>query len=260
MRPIAFSAGPVTVRWYGIAYAVALIVGLIIINSEVRRKGLDLTVNDTIDFILIVFPLGLIGARAFYVAFNLDYFLDHPLTVFGITPGAGFGIAGLAIHGGLIGGIIGVLIFVKLKSVEFWDFADALAPALILGQAIGRVGNFLNGDAYGYPTDLPWGVVFKQGTAAGMKYPGQALHPAMLYEMIANLIIFVVLWRLRLEGYKSGFIISMYFILYSIGRALTSVFRAGSLWIGPVRSAHVLSVLLIIGFGAFIYVRKLYLR
>ncbi len=260
MHPIAFTLGPITVRWYGVAYAVALIFALIILRSEVDRKGLDLTFNDVVDFFLIVFPLGLIGGRLYYVLFNLDYFRARPLSIIGLNAGGGFGISGMAIHGGLIGGLIGVFIYVKLKEVPFWDFADALAPALILGQAIGRVGNFLNGDAYGFPTDLPWGVKFKPNTAGGMKFPDQALHPAMLYEMVANLMVFFVLWRLRKRGYRSGFIISLYFILYSVGRSISSVFRAGSLWFGPIRAAHVISIVLIVGFGTFIYVKKLYVR
>ncbi|MBS3812698.1 prolipoprotein diacylglyceryl transferase [Candidatus Bipolaricaulota bacterium] len=260
MRPIAFTLGPLTVRWYGVAYAVALIFGLVLLRSEVDRKGLDLDFNDVVDFFLIVFPLGLVGGRIYYVLFNLGYFLDRPLSIIGLNPGSGFGVSGLAIHGGLIGGLIGLSVYVKIKDVPFWDFADALAPALILGQAIGRVGNFLNGDAYGFPTDLPWGVRFKANTAGGMKFPDQALHPAMLYEMIANLIIFFLLWRLRKRGYRSGFIISLYFVLYSAGRSVTSVFRAGSLWFGPIRAPHVVSALLVLGFGGLIYCRRLYRR
>lgn len=260
MRPIAFSLGPVTVRWYGIAYAGALIVALVVVNMEIRRKGLDLDFNDLIDFVLIVFPLGLIGGRIYYVAFHLPYFQRHPLSLIGVSGGEVTGISGLAIHGGLIGGALGLFLFVKIKDVSFWDFSDALAPALILGQAIGRIGNFLNGDAYGFPTDLPWGVKFKPNTAGGLKFPGQPLHPAMLYEMIINLIIFAVLWKLRNRGYRSGFIISLYFILYSAGRSITSVFRAGSLWFGPVRAAHVVSIVLIVGFGLFIYCGQLYRR
>ncbi|MBS3814219.1 prolipoprotein diacylglyceryl transferase [Candidatus Bipolaricaulota bacterium] len=260
MNPIAFHIGPLSVRWYGIAYAVALVVSLRVLHLETDRKGLGLDLTDLIDFVLIGFPLGLLGARIYYALFYFDYFLDHPLLLFGIGEQGQFGLSGLAIHGGLIGGLIGLIIFVKLKRVGFWEFADALAPGLILGQAIGRVGNFLNGDAYGFPTDLPWGVVFGTNTAAGARFPDQKLHPTMLYELMLNLLIFLVLWRLRTREYRRGFIVSLYFILYSIGRSFVSFFRAGSLWIGPIRAAHLISILVVGGFGYYIWSRGLYRR
>lgn len=258
MHPIAFTWGPLTVRWYGVAYAVALIFGLLLFHYEVSRKRIELEFNDIIDLALIVFPLALLGGRLYYVLFNLSFFLDQPLAIVGLNGGTGFGISGLAIHGGLIGGLIGLILYSRIKDVSFWNVTDALAPGVVLGQAIGRVGNFLNGDAYGWPTNLPWGVEFKLNTPGGMRYPHQPLHPAMLYEMIANLLIFFVLWRLRTRGYKAGFLTSLYFILYSVGRSITSVFRAGSLWVGPIRAAHIISILIIIGFGVFIYAKGLY--
>ena len=258
MHPVAFSVGSVTVRWYGIAYAVALLASLAILRHEVRRKGMKLDFNDLVDFVLISFPLGLVGARLYYALFYLDYFRRNPLSLFGLGGDGGFGLSGLAIHGGLMGGLVGLLIFVRWKRVELREFFDALAPALILGQAIGRAGNLLNGDAYGYPTDLPWGIVFRANTAAGNKFPDQSLHPAMVYEMILNLLIFFFLWRLRKGEYKPGFIGVTYLITYSVGRSLVSFFRAGSLWIGPIRAAHLISIL-IVGWSIYYLIdRKLY--
>ncbi|MFW6006157.1 MAG: prolipoprotein diacylglyceryl transferase [Candidatus Bipolaricaulota bacterium] len=259
MKPIAFTLGPLTVRWYGVTYAVALLIGLGILNQEVKRKGLDLVLNDLIDFILLSFPLGLIGARIYYALFHLDYFRRAPIVFFGLGRGNGFGLSGLAIHGGLIGGLVGLFIFVKWKNVELRKFADALAPALILGQAIGRLGNFLNGDAFGYPTELPWGIVFPENTAAGTKFPNQSLHPTMIYEMILDLVIFYFLWRLRKGKYKPGFISVSYLITYSIGRSIVSFFRAGSLWIGPIRAAHLASILIVAWSVYYLIARKLYL-
>lgn len=257
MHPIAFRAGTLTVRWYGIAYAVALLVVLAVLRSESRRKQFELELNDLIDFILLVFPLGLIGARLYYALFYLDFFRDNPLALVGIG-GGGFGLAGLAIHGGLIGGLIGLVVYSWWKGVDILEFADALAPALVLGQAIGRLGNFMNGDAYGYPTDAPWGIKFAKNTAAGTEFPGQKLHPTMLYEFGLNLLIFVTLWWLRRRGYKKGFVLSLYFILYSVGRSVISFYRAGSLWIGPIRAAHLISIVIVAGAGYFIWQGKLY--
>lgn len=117
MDPVAFRLGSLTVRWYGIAYAVALLVGLEILRREVSRKELDLDFNDLIDFVLISFPLGLVGARIYYAIFYLDYFRRNPLALFGFGGGGGFGLSGLAIHGGLIGGLAGLL---RLMMKEIW--------------------------------------------------------------------------------------------------------------------------------------------
>ncbi|MFB6290391.1 MAG: prolipoprotein diacylglyceryl transferase [Candidatus Bipolaricaulia bacterium] len=258
MDPIAFTLGSLSVRWYGIAYAIALLTGLEILRREVRRKGLQLDFNDLVDFVLISFPLGLIGARIYYALFYLDYFLENPLLFFGVERNGGFGLSGLAIHGGLIGGLVGLLIFVKLKRVRLMEFVDALAPALILGQAIGRVGNLLNGDAYGYPTDLPWGLVFDANTAAGTEFPNRSLHPTMVYEMILDVLIFVFLWRFRKGEYKPGFIGISYLIAYSVGRSIVSFFRAGSLWVGPIRAAHLISIIIVAWAGYYMMARKLY--
>jgi len=257
VHPLAFRLGPLTVRWYGIAYAAALLVVLAVLSRESRRKQLELELNDLIDFILLVFPLGLIGARLYYALFYLDFFTDNPLALIGMS-GGGFGLAGLAIHGGLIGGLVGLVAYSRWKGVGLLEFADALAPALVLGQAIGRLGNFMNGDAYGYPTDAPWGIEFAKNTAAGAEFPGQRLHPTMLYEFALNLLIFATLWRLRRRGYRKGFIVSLYLILYSVGRSVISFYRAGSLWIGPIRAAHLISIIIVAGAGYFIWQGKLY--
>lgn len=150
------------------------------------------------------------------------------------------------------------MVYSRWKGINTLKFGDALAPAVILGQAIGRLGNFMNGDAYGYPTNAPWGIEFAKNTVAGTEYPGQKLHPTMLYELVLDLLIFIALWRLRGEGYKRGFIFSLYFILYSVGRSVVSFFRAGSLWVGPIRAAHLISIVIAAGFGYFILKRRLY--
>ena len=258
MNPIALRMGSLSIRWYGIAYAVALLAAIGVVKIEVARKGMDLDLNDLIDFVLISFPLGLIGARIFYALFYLDFFSRNPLALVGLGGSQGFGLAGLALHGGLIGGFFGLLIFVRWKEVNFWEYTDCLSPALILGQAIGRAGNLLNGDAYGYPTDLPWGLEFPPNTPAGMEFPGQKLHPTMIYEMILDILIFALLWKLRKGKHKRGFITSVYLITYSVGRSVVSFYRAGSLWIGPIRAPHLISIFIVAGFGYYLIDKELY--
>ena len=104
---------------------------------------------------------------------------------------------GLAIHGAILGGLLIAVLYARKQKISFLKFVDTLTPSLILGQAIGRIGCFFNGDAYGYPTSLPWGIVYAPESPAGQMFPGQALHPTQLYEMFLNLIIFGILWKIR---------------------------------------------------------------
>ncbi len=252
MHPILVQLGPITIRYYGLMYIIAIAVGFYLMWREVRRKNIPLTMESLLDLLLLTIPLALIGARLYYVIFRLDYYGRYPLDIFKIWEG------GLAIHGGVLGGIAAVLIFAHWKKVRFWTLADAIAPSLILGQAIGRIGNLMNGDAYGLPTSLPWGIHFPASSPAGMAYPGLATHPSMIYEMILNLGVFAYLWTIRKKGYKDGFTTSMYFILYAVARSIVSVTRGDDLYLGPVKVPYLVSGLFLVGFGLFIWRGRLY--
>ena len=161
---------------------------------------------------------------------------------------------GLAIHGGLIGGLIVAYLYLNRRQISFWKMADVVAPAIILGQAFGRFGNFMNGDAHGRPTTMPWGIIFPSDSIAGREFPSIPLHPTMLYEMVINLSLFLFLWfGLRKREYKNGFIFAMYLMLYSLGRFAVENFRADSLMMGPLRAAQVVSLTLaIIALGVIV--------
>jgi phosphatidylglycerol---prolipoprotein diacylglyceryl transferase len=255
MHPILFEIGPVTVRYYGLMYVIAIALGFFLLAREVRRKALPLSTEDLLDLLLWTVPLAIIGARLYYVAFRWDYYGTHLGEIIRIWEG------GLAIHGGVLAGALAVFLFSRAKKAPFWALTDALAPSLILGQAIGRIGNLMNGDAFGTPTALPWGIRFPADSPAGMVYPGQATHPTMIYEMVLNLAIFAFLWGwVRKRGFRDGFSTAMYFILYAVARSIVSFVRADSLWLGPIRAAHAISVLFLVGFGLLIWRRRLYLR
>lgn len=254
MHPILVKIGPITIHYYGLMYVIAITIGLILITKEVRRKRIPLSSEDLFDLLLWTIPSAILGARIYYVAFQWGYYSRHPLDMVKVWQG------GLAIHGGVIAGAIAVYLFCRIKKVSFWTLTDAIAPSLILGQAIGRIGNLMNGDAFGLPTTLPWGIRFPLDSPVGQAYPGLATHPSMIYEMILNAAIFTYLWRIRKKNYRDGFTTAMYFILYSLARSLVSFSRGDSLWLGPIRAAHVISAVLIIGFGAFILRRHLHVR
>jgi phosphatidylglycerol:prolipoprotein diacylglycerol transferase len=253
MHPVLIAFGPIEIRFYGLMYVVAIIVGSYLLKKEIRRKNIPLTDDDTMNFVLWVVVVGIIFARIYYVVFNPGYYLANPIEIPAIWHG------GLAIHGGIIGGLLGGLIFVKRHGLIFWRLADAMAPSLILGQCFGRFGNFMNGDAHGAPTDMPWGIVFPPESIAGREFPGIPLHPSMLYELGINLTIFCVLWFvLKKRDYKDGFLFGSYLILYSIGRFFVEMTRADSLMLGSFRAAQVVSLTLVIGVLALIIYKKLW--
>ncbi len=252
MHPILVQLGPITIRYYGLMYIIAIAIGFYLLCKEARRKNLSLTTESLLDLLLLTIPLALIAARLYYVVFRLDYYGRFPLDIFKIWEG------GLAIHGGVLGGALAIFWFARWKRVKFWALADAIVPSLILGQAIGRIGNLMNGDAYGTPTTLPWGIRFPADSPAGMAYPGLATHPSMIYEMILNVAIFAYLWAIRKRGYKDGFSAAMYFILYAVARSIVSLTRGDDLYLGPIKAPHLVSALLVIGFGIFIWRAKLY--
>lgn len=222
MHPILAEIGPLTLRWYGVMIATAILVGLLLAGREGERKGFGR--QKIFDFAFYVILAGILGARVYFVLFSdLGYFLAHPLKIVAFWEG------GLAIHGAVIAGIIVAVWFTFKEKILFWRWTDTLAPSLILGQAIGRIGCFLNGDAHGIPTTLPWGLVYSPDSPAGQMFPGQPLHPTQLYELGFNLIIFAVLWRIRKRNFFDGFLFLLYVILYSSIRIFVEHFRADQL-------------------------------
>ncbi|MDP2644547.1 MAG: prolipoprotein diacylglyceryl transferase [Desulfobacterales bacterium] len=232
MHPVLIQIGPLVLRWYGVMIATACLTGLWLARKEAERKGIGREKID--DFFLYLMIGAIIGARIYYVAFgDLAQFWNHPLSVFAIWQG------GLAIHGGILGGLLVAVWYTRRHKISFGKFADTFAPSLILGQAIGRIGCFFNGDAHGYPTSLPWGLVYAPESPAGQMFPGQALHPTQLYEMILNLIIFGILWKARKKMKTRGNLFILYVILYSAARIFVEYFRADKLtYFGNVSAAQ----------------------
>jgi len=252
MHPILFQYGPIEIRYYGLMYVIGILFASYLIKKEVKRKGIGLTEDDVINFIIWTVVGGVLGARAYYVLFNLGYYLSNPSEIPAIWHG------GLAIHGGLIGGGFIAWSYLKKRGIRFWRMADAVAPAIILGQTFGRFGNFMNGDAHGAPTTMPWGIIFPPESIAGTQFPNTPLHPTMLYELVLNFLIFCFLWLvLRKKEHKDGYIFAMYIVLYSMGRFVVEHFRADSLMLGPLRIAQVVSLAIAVAVGALIIFKRL---
>lgn len=237
---IAIHLGPLTIRWYGILIAVAFALGSYLAYRETKR--LSASVDELLNILIIIIISSIIGARLYYVIMRWDYYSQHPAYILQTWLG------GLAIHGGLIAAILSVLVYCRLRNQRFFFWADILIPAVALGQAIGRWGNFFNQEAYGYPTNLPW----------AMYIDGAYRHPTFLYESLWDLLVFALLYFLiRRRRHHLGAIFAFYLIIYSVGRFFIEPFRTDSLMIGPLRAAMVVSALcLLAGVLLLYYTRR----
>jgi len=239
MDPIAFELFGIQIRWYGIFIATGLMLATLLILQRSKKLGFE---EDTIiDLVIICMPSAIIGARIYYVLFNWSYYQGDILKMINIRGG------GLAIHGGVIAGVLAGWIYTRIKKLDFLKLIDIVAPGLILGQAIGRWGNFFNSEAHGGPTDLPWGIMVE----------GQKVHPTFFYEFVWNLLVLGILLKYRDKKKFDGEVFLLYLGLYSIGRFFIEGLRTDSLMLGPLRMAQVISISLIaFGFGTIWFIRK----
>ncbi len=234
-NPIAFKIFGFEIRWYALLMCAAILIGLIIASYRAKKSGIN---PDYIyDVFIAIIPLSIIGARLYYVAFNLAYYSIYKSEIFAIWNG------GLAIHGGIIGGVIGLVLVCKYRKIRILKMMDVLAPCLILGQAIGRWGNYFNMEAYGTQTTLPWAITIYEAGKGFIK-----VHPTFLYESLWDLLVFIILLLVidRLKKFD-GVTTCWYFILYSIGRFFIEGLRTDSLYFNGLRSAQIVSILCVIG-------------
>ena len=219
----SFPVGPLTIHFYALCILAGIVVATLMTNHRLTKRGAEPWV--VIDIALLAVPLAIIAARIFHV-------LTHPGFYFGDDKDiwAVFRIweGGIAIYGALIGGAVGAWLGCKWTGIRFWSFADALAPGLLLAQALGRFGNWFNQELYGLPTDLPWGLEIDYPNSAwpaGLP-EGTLFHPTFLYEVIWNTLgVLVLLWvgaKLRLQW---GRLFALYLVWYSAGRIVWESIR-----------------------------------
>jgi phosphatidylglycerol:prolipoprotein diacylglycerol transferase len=235
--PIAFQLGPLSIRWYGILMALAMALGLWLAYRDARRRGLD--PESFLKAAELSLLGALVGARLYYVLFSLDYYSQFPRKILAVWEG------GLAIHGGIIGGLIVGGGYALRRRLPLRQFMDVAAPSLILGQAIGRWGNFFNEEAFGTPTRLPWKLYISPPHRPLLYAQNDFFHPAFLYESLWDLGVFLVLilvLRRRLER-APGALFLAYLGLYSAGRFITEGIRTDPLMLGPLRVAQLVSLL-----------------
>ena len=226
--PVAFEIFGLEIMWYAIFVTGGIVVATLITYFRAPKHGIS---QDTfLNMVLISVPIGIIGARAYYVLFNWSNYAGDIVKILNFRGG------GLAIHGGLIAGLAAGAILCLIWKIRPLNLMDLCVPAIALAQSIGRWGNYFNGEAHGGPTDLPWAVIID----------GQTYHPTFLYESIWCFILFLILICVDNHRKFEGQVLLLYGILYSLERFFVEALRTDSLMIGPFKQAQVISLLIIV--------------
>lgn len=240
---IAISILGINIYWYAILIVGAIILSLIILKLNNKKEKVKY--ETIIDLSIYLIPICFLCARLYYVLFNLEYYIKNPLEILNVKSG------GLAIYGGIIGGIAVTYIYCKLKKINFLSLLDQIAPCLALGQAIGRWGNFINVEAYGSETNS----LFRMGIFENGIY--KEVHPTFLYESIADFIIFIILIILSKKRQKTEERTLIYLILYSFVRFFIEGIRIDSLMLNNIRISQMLSLIIfVISCSILIYNNK----
>ena len=237
---IALQIGFLTIRWYGVLICLGMLIGIFLARYLAKKRGLD--GDEVYNLALVILPAAVIGARLYYVAFSWDLYADNPINALKIWHG------GLAVHGGFLAALIATYIYLKIRRQSFLSWVDAFMPSLALGQAIGRWGNYFNGEAYGRETDLPWAIYVD----------GAYHHPTFLYESLWNTGVFLFLLWLFKKNKRSGTVFAFYLMCYSFGRFWIEGLRTDSLMLfDTVRVAQLISIILFIcGAALLFWLRK----
>lgn len=234
--PVIAHIGPLTLRWYGLFFALAVVAGIWLALREARRKGLDVDRIQSLATWAIIG--GLVGARLFHVIDSWEVYAANPQRLLNVWEG------GLAVYGGLIGGVVTGLVYARRHKLPPWKVADAAAPGMILGQAVGRLACIPNGDAFGAPTTVPWAFVYTNPQAM---VPRTLLnvptHPYAVYELLFDLALLGVLWRLRRVFQRDGVLFLFYAAVYMVGRFVLTFYRAEQIALWGLQQAQVIALL-----------------
>ncbi len=250
MNPVLISLGPIDIYWYSITMLLAILAGSFLFLKTAKKDGYNEDFLTNLVFYGAIF--GIIGARIYYVIFNLSYYLSNPFQIIAIWNG------GLAVHGAIICGGIWFIYYCKKNKKNVLKIFDLAAPAMLLAQAIGRWGNFFNSEAHGpeVAKETLENLNIPQFIINGMNINGTYYHPTFYYECIWNLIGFVLLIIIRKKfKLKPGRLVGIYFMWYSFIRFFIESLRTDSLMLGPFKVAQIVSVLLFL-LGLYLVIRK----
>lgn len=259
MCPRLLQIGPFTIYGYGLMLAIGFIVGSYVLTSELKRKGLDQNLGNTIT--LIALAAGIVGSKVLFLLENWGYFLEDPI---GMT----FSPSGLTFYGGFLAAAFSIFLYLRKRKIRFLIAADAVAPGLLLAYGIARIGCHLSGDGdYGIPTTLPWGTDYSKGTyppsiafksmpEIANKFPGGIVpdntlcHPTPVYEFLICALLFWVLWRLREKKQPEGSMFMLYLVFAGLERFFIEFIRVNPRVFLGLSEAQLIAVALIV-IGAF---------
>ena len=250
--PVLIRFGPIAVRWYGLMYVLGLTAAFFLIKARAARRNVVLPVNDLHDLILYAAIGVILGGRLGYTLFyNLPYYLDHPVKLFAVWEG------GMSFHGGLIGVIIAGYIFCRTKGYPFYILADLATPTAPIGLGLGRLGNFINGELFGRPTDVSWCMVFDASGGGPM-----CRHPSQLYEaLLEGVLLFAVVMLVDRRLYPPGVLFWTFITGYAACRIFVEFFREPDahlgLFGGVISMGQILSLpMLLLGLFMLWYVQR----
>jgi len=249
ISPNIVRIGPVAVRWYGMMYLIGFASSYFLVQCQIKKRHLSLH-KDFMESLYSYIVLGLlVGARLGYVVFyDFSAYMRSPLEILAVWHG------GMSFHGGLLGAVVSGILCCKRFGVDIWKVSDVVIVTAPIGLGFGRLGNFINGELYGRPTDVPWAMVFP----AGGPVPR---HPSQLYEIfLEGIVLFTVLWKLKDKQLRPGILSSLFFILYGLFRFFVEFFREPDpqlgLVLGPFTMGQILSGSMMLLGAAMFYVRR----
>ncbi len=223
MHQYLFYVGNFPIRAYGVILAIAFLIGLGVTAYIMKAEGKKEYINVLLDMAPLLLLGGIVGARVWQVFFfEWDFYSRNPGEIIAVWHG------GLSIQGGVIGALICAIVYLWRKKISFWDFADYVAPGLILGQGIGRAANLMNGDAFGDPTGGNFGILYPEETLARQTFGDQPLWPAEIWEGQLDVLIFALLLILRLRKLPSGVYFLLYAFIYNLCRFFLEMLRGDS--------------------------------
>jgi len=252
LSPVLIRLGPLQVRWYGMMYALSFFIGFYLLCYLAPKRGVPLSRDGIADLVLYLVAGVLLGGRLGYVLFyNLPYYVSHPAKIIAVWDG------GMSFHGGLIGVTIATLIFSRKTHIRIWSIADLVIPIVPLGLFLGRLGNFINGELWGRPSNVPWAMIFPRAPLVhGVMVPR---HPSQLYEAgLEGLLLFAVLWILARRQRPEGLLLGTFLIFYGLVRCLVEFFREPDPQLGLIGGAismgQLLSIpMILVGIGFIIH-------
>ncbi len=236
INPVLLQLGPFQIRYYGLFFVIGFVIAYFMLIYLAKKRELNLKKDDIADFLLYIIVGTILGARIIYIlVYNFSFYTANPLQIFAVWSG------GLSFHGGLIGAIIAGILFARKKKISFYELADIAVIPLALGLALGRVGNFMNGELFGRLTDVPW--AFKFPDAEGFR------HPSQIYASIKNLINFSVLWFVKDMKLPKGFLFWLFVTNYAFLRFIVEFFRQPDsqlgFFFGWISMGQILSIIML---------------